>query len=135
MSITVNSEFDRLKKRLSQMSAEAEATLTEIMQDVTQDGEDDVRVSILTTPSGIVPGKPDRVWTGNMMDKVTTKVETKGSKVIGEYGWLDINDYEEDYIRGQEYGSQRVAFGMRSLFHSYTVQRERLIARIQEVFK
>lgn len=57
---------------------------------------------VANTPSGIVPGKPDRIWTGRMQTSGDSLVAGSGGHVHFEFGWLGADP--EGYIDIQEHG-------------------------------
>lgn len=58
--------------------------------------------TVWKTPSSLRPGKPNRVWTGLMVNSVSEpKVERRGQTRSIEAGWLDQT---EDYFALQDEG-------------------------------
>ena len=70
--------------------------------------------TIATTPSGYVPGKGNRILTGNMWSRVESKVRRSGNKVTIEYGWFGLKR-DEAYIYTQENGPLPIGGGMLAL--------------------
>lgn len=64
---------------------------------------------VANTPSGIVPGKPDRIWTGDMQISGDSLVAGSGGHVHFEFGWLRADP--EGYISIQEHGGYLPALG------------------------
>ena len=58
---------------------------------------------VASTPSSIVPGKMDRVWTGNMQESGEGRVKSVGERIHFDFGWFDLSD-DEYYIGVQEEG-------------------------------
>ena len=65
--------------------------------------------TIETTPSGLVPGKGNRILTGYMHDSATYSVTQSGFKVRVKHGWLYRR---KRYFLDQELGQGAVSFGM-----------------------
>lgn len=104
--------------------------LIEIMEHVAEDGADQIRDIIMTTPSALVPGKDNRYWTGQMYDDVGFKdVQVSGSKVTAIFGWVGN---VEDYYMNQEYGLDYVPTPMHALHQAHVTQREELLKLIRE---
>lgn len=59
---------------------------------------------VANTPSGIVPGKDDRVWTGFMQTHGSGRVSGSNGLIVFEFGWLDNDGL--DYIAVQEFGGE-----------------------------
>jgi len=57
--------------------------------------------TIMTTPSSIREGKPDRYWTGAMFNAYTSDVHQTGNKITVKWGWIDT---KKKYFKTQEYG-------------------------------
>lgn len=77
-------------------------------------GRDSMRNTIATTPSGLSPGKPNRILTGNMWDKSNYRVTQAGNTTRVQIGWLGIKA-ADNYFEAQEYGLGQVEFGMYAL--------------------
>lgn len=107
--------------------------LKAVMEDVIEEARDDMVNTVETTPSGLKPGKGDRVWTGNMRDTVSTKpVTSGGGKIVGEWGWFT----PEEYIRYQEYGKaagRHPIPPMHALLKSVIKARQELQARLDDL--
>lgn len=73
---------------------------------------DSMRNTIETTPSGLAPGKPNRILTGAMWDAADYSVTQSGYKVRVRHGWLRSR---KRYFLDQELGTGGVAFGMYGL--------------------
>lgn len=73
-----------------------------------------IRKTIETTPSGLSPGKPNRILTGHMWDRADYKVTQVGRTVRVQMGWLNTKG-DEKYFRDQEEGLNGVLFGMHAL--------------------
>lgn len=59
------------------------------------------RQTILTTPSSIREGKPDRYWTGAMFRAYDSTVTETGNRITVKWGWIDT---KKKYFKTQEYG-------------------------------
>lgn len=123
-SVRITGDNNRLNAYLTDFGKRTLEQVEEVFEDAAYEGVDDIRTTIETTRSGIVPGKPNRVWTGNMRDSVSYETETSKTSVKASWGWLNIDEEEADYIFLQEYGGERVSFGMKALFHSFIKQFE-----------
>ena len=64
------------------------------------------RQTILSTPSSLSPGKPDRYWTGDMFRAYDAQVTETGNRITVKWGWIDER---KKYFKTQEYGG--FAFG------------------------
>lgn len=72
------------------------------LDDLAEDNEDVQRNVIATTPSGLSPGKPDRIWTGDMYEAVSrTPIESGRGRSSVRVGWVKTL---EDYFKFQETG-------------------------------
>lgn len=92
--------------------------------DIERDSVEIIKEVIATTPSGIVEGKPDRIWTRAMYDNVKSRMTKVGNNYQIEYGWFGfVNpDSPGDYVKLQELGGGHVATGM----HSFASVRSRV---------
>ena len=84
----------------------------ELGLDAGQTARDSMRNTIATTPSGLAPGKPNRILTGRMYDAVDYSVTQTGNKVRVRHGWIRSR---KRYFLDQELGTGGVAFGMYGL--------------------
>lgn len=91
-------------------------------------GRDAMRHSIENTPSGLSPGKPNRILTGNMWDKADYKVTKTGHTVRVQVGWLGMKK-DDHYFEDQEYGLGPVQGAMNALVHAEIVVRNELKER------
>lgn len=72
------------------------------LDDLAEQNVDDQKNVIATTPSGLSPGKPDRIWTGDMHDAVDrTGVDSNKGRASVRVGWVKTL---EDYFKFQETG-------------------------------
>lgn len=88
-------------------------------EDIRFNAVEAIKHTIATTPSGIVPGKPNRIDTGAMHENADAKLTSKGkSGAEIEYGWFGFSNSTNpgDYVKLQELGGGYVDFGMHS-FH------------------
>lgn len=84
-----------------------------------------MRTTIEHTPSGLSPGKSNRILTGNMWDKTTYKVSQSGHSVRVQVGWLNVKAADR-YFEAQELGLGPVTFGMHALTHAEIVVKNEL---------
>lgn len=77
-------------------------------------GAEHVRNAIRTTPSGLVPGKTNRIWSGHMLERVNTQVFKRGDTITIRAGWQNVRS-SESYFKAQDLGLGNVAFGMHSI--------------------
>lgn len=84
----------------------------ELGLDAGEKARDSMRNTIETTPSGLAPGKPNRILTGAMWDAADYSVTQAGYKVRVRHGWLKSR---KRYFLDQELGTGGVAFGMYGL--------------------
>lgn len=109
--------------------------LKAVMEDVIEEAKEDMVNTVETTPSGLVPGKNNRVWTCNMRDTVETKPVTSGGGIVeGKWGWFS----PEAYIRYQEYGKapgRRSIPPMHALLKSVIKARQELQARLDDLVR
>lgn len=130
--VKLSNDWNRLIAHLEELPEQTMNRVSEAIEEGINDGVDNIRRTIETTPSGIKEGKPDRIWTGNMHDKVTSDLTTRKGEVTGRYGWLNLSSEEADYIHKQEYGGGHVSFGMNALGQSWLEQVEALKRRLSE---
>jgi len=97
----------------------------ELGLDAGEKARDSMRNTIETTPSGLAPGKPNRILTGAMWDAVDYSVTQTGYKVRVKHGWLRSR---KRYFMDQELGTGGVAFGM----YGITKAQEEAIKLIQD---
>lgn len=57
--------------------------------------------TILSTPSSLRPGKPDRYWTGAMFRAYDGRVTETGNRITVKWGWIAD---KKNYFKTQEYG-------------------------------
>lgn len=93
-----------------------------VTADMERQAKDTIQEFVRTTPSGLSPGKPDRIWTGAMHDNADARTRKTGDSYTIEYGWFG-GFGNGDYVKDQELGSGDVAFGM----HSFHAVRQRMI--------
>lgn len=99
-----------------------------LARDITEIAKETIRHYIQTTPSGIVEGKPDRIWTGAMLNNADSKATRNAAGFRIEYGWFGFSNPESngDYVKLQELGGGYVASGMHSFHAVRTSTRELL---------
>lgn len=72
------------------------------LDDLSAENVDEQRNVIATTPSGLSPGKPDRIWTGAMYDAVDrTPIRREKGRASVRVGWVKTL---EEYFKFQETG-------------------------------
>ncbi|ASX99257.1 hypothetical protein SEA_MOLIVIA_33 [Arthrobacter phage Molivia] len=86
---------DRLNTRSKETAIRAGIAAQQAMRD-----------TIMSTPSGINPNKPDRYDTGNMFNKVTHSTSFRHQRFTVRFGWLYNH---KQYFLTQEHGG--MAFG------------------------
>jgi hypothetical protein len=86
--------------------------------------------TVETTPSGLRPGKPDRVWTGHMRDEIRAEPVTSGGGVVkGVWGWPDAEAYFNYQETGEATGLKSIP-PMHALLSSFIWAREELQTQI-----
>ncbi len=101
--VQVKGSLRRVEQRLSSYGVGGKPVVIPLLKLVGDDAMWFMRRIIETTPSGIVPGKPDRVWTGKMRDAVGYKIENPKRAVYTlVVGWVGPR---EDYFKWQDTGN------------------------------
>lgn len=77
-------------------------------------GRDSMRHTIETTPSGLSPGKPNRILTGHMWDRTDYRVTQAGNTTRVQIGWMNVKNAEK-YFEAQEKGLGPVQGAMHAL--------------------
>lgn len=122
---------ENLKAHFNARGAGGKAALEEILTHVAEDGAEDIRRTIMTTPSALSPGKENRYWKGDMYRDVNSKpVTSSGSTVKARWGWTDNI---EDYYIDQEKGSSYVQPPMHAVYQSFIARREEFKTLIQKL--
>ena len=98
-----------IKKFIDAWGNELDDFYLEAGLDAGEKARDSMRNTIATTPSGLVPGKPNRILSGYMYDSADYSVVQRGHKISVKHGWLRNR---KKYFLAQEYGTGAVAFGM-----------------------
>jgi len=95
-----------------------------VATDIERESVEIIQEFIKTTASGIVPGKPDRIWSGAVHDHVQARKKRLGNNYTVEYGWFGFNNpwKSGDYVKLQELGGGHVETGM----HSFSAVRRRV---------
>lgn len=89
------------------------AESVEAMVEVASNAGDEMQYIISTTPSSIVPGKPNRIDTGNMIESVEVSDPTSNGDVYSvSFGWIDN---WEDYFGVQDKGGKPVGLFKRGV--------------------
>lgn len=99
-------------KWLQEIRQDFNDSALELALDAGELARDSMRNTIETTPSGLVPGKNNRILTGAMWDAVDYSVTATGNKFRVKHGWLHSR---KKYFLAQELGTGPVAFGMYGL--------------------
>jgi hypothetical protein len=94
--------MNALKANCDAIDADHEARVDEIVLDAAIRGEETIRRTIDTTPSGLSPGKDNRNWTFQMRNAVDSKVTKRGRIRKIQAGWLGL---KEKYFLFQETGT------------------------------
>lgn len=83
----------------------AEKSVTTDIQDVALEaaiaGENAAHQKVNTTPSALSPGKPNRNWTFQMNQAITSSVTRRGTTISIRVGWLKV---KQGYFLTQEHG-------------------------------
>jgi len=125
--VKVKGSLRRVKESMSSYGVGGKPVVIPLMRDVGEQSVAFMRRIIETTPSGIVEGKPDRVWTGHMRDEVSYKIENPKRAVYTlVVGW--VKD-QEDYFLWQDTGNPKRAGqwkirGMHMIFQGQVFARE-----------
>lgn len=84
--------------------------------EIERKAKETIQEYIRNTPSGITPGKKDRIWTGAMLDNANARKSRNGNDYTIEYGWFGFVNPQGrgDYVKLQELGGGHVSFGMHS---------------------
>lgn len=106
----------QLQTHVNRVERSYRKAIDKVADDITKDSKEIIRDFIRTTPSGIVPGKKDRIWTGYMLNNADSKKTSSGTNYTIEYGWFGFTNPESpgDYVQLQEEGGKYVATGMHS---------------------
>lgn len=95
--------------------------LEEVSNELVETIPEQLRNVVETTPSAIVPNKPNRVWTGYMRDTAGAQVERSSRNYTKiSYGWINgLNGFSDSkgfYVADQEFGNTgRHIWGMDAL--------------------
>ena len=103
-----------LRTFLNQVEKQIDRDIIQIATEAAQEGAEHIREAIRTTPSGLVPGKQNRIWSGHMLERVDTQVFKRGSVITVRAGWQTLKR-SEDYFKMQDLGTGPVAFGMHAI--------------------
>ena len=104
-SVQVKGSLRRVEERMSSYGVGGKPVVIPMLNEVGDDAVWFMRRIIETTPSGIVKGKPDRVWTGKMRDSVAYKIENPKRAVYTlVVGWTNVT---EDYFLWQDTGNPK----------------------------
>ena len=113
--------------------------LDHILEDIGMAAEDRMKELIATTPSGINPGKDNRILTGTMHDAVGFKPVKKGGPVHSvEFGWtreqIKYFIYQEQGT-GSGTGGYRNIVPMHALLQVFLEAREELRQQLVKEFR
>ena len=124
--VQVKGSLRRVQERLSSYGVGGKPVVIPLMQQVGEESVNFMRRIIETTPSGIVEGKPDRVWTGHMRDSVSYKIENPKRAVYTlVVGWTGTR---EDYFLWQDTGNPKRA-GQWKIKGMHMIHQGQLFAR------
>ena len=126
-----NRDLNDMKTVLLAKGAGGTKVLTEVITDIIEEASLKMVNTIETTPSGLVPGKIGRVWTGTMRDAVgSDPVTSSGGEVKGTFGWTKE---QWEYFKFQENGTGNGRGSippMHALLGAFIWAREELKTRI-----
>ena len=103
-----------LRTFLNEVEQDLNRKVMETAVQAAEVGAEHIRDAIRTTPSGLVPGKNNRIWTGHMLERVDTQVYKRGDSIIARAGWMNLRK-SEDYFKMQDLGLGPVTFGMHAI--------------------
>lgn len=103
-----------LNRFLNEVEAQFNRDVMASATEAAETGAEYVRTAIRTTPSGLVPGKNNRIWSGHMLERVDTQVFKRGSTITIRAGWQNVKA-SESYFKAQDLGLGNVAFGMHAV--------------------
>lgn len=131
-----NRDLNDLKTTLAARGAGGHKVLTEVITDIVEEASAMMVKTIETTPSGLVPGKIGRVYSGDMRDAVgNDPVVRAGDKVSGTFGWTKE---QLDYFLYQENGAapgRNTIPPMHALLGAFIWAREELKNRIDALMR
>lgn len=103
-----------LRTFLNEVEQDLNRSVMESARQAAETGANHIREAIRTTPSGLVPGKNNRIWSGHMLERVDTQVYKRGGVIVARAGWMNLRK-SEDYFKMQDLGLGPVAFGMNAI--------------------
>lgn len=103
-----------LRTFLSEVEKDIDREVMDTARRSAEIGAEHIRDAIRTTPSGLVPGKNNRIWTGHMLERVDTQVFKRGDVITVRAGWQNLSR-KEDYFKMQDLGLGPVVFGMHAI--------------------
>lgn len=130
-----NRDLNDMQTNIQKALEGQERAVEQILEDIGEQAAEKMQNLIATTPSGIVPGKPDRILTGTMHDAVGSKPVTKKGNYRGvEFGWTEE---QIKYFIWQEQGtgSPLNIVPMHALLQTFLEAREELRDRLNQEFK
>lgn len=113
--ITVQSNVSRvIQGRIPALGAGGRRVIERILNDVGESAVSLGQKVIATTPSGLVPGKPNRIWTGRMYQAVEYQVTNSRKNIYNLYaGWLGG---DPGYFEWQDEGGERFGKEIEGMF-------------------
>lgn len=115
----------RLESHMGEVAQRFNSGVDKLAKDLEKESAEIIKEHVKTTPSGLTPGKDNRIWTGAMHDNAQAKSRKTGSGYDIEYGWFGFKN-GGDYVKDQELGGGDVAFGMHSFSAVLENARDRL---------
>lgn len=124
MGVHIRADSHRLTfeaDRLGKFRSVVMKAIQDTAQIISEEIPEMVMNTVEHTPSALVPGKDNRVWTGYMRDHQTARVlNARGLSTTIQYGWINgyggFSDTKGFYIADQEFGnSKRHIWGMNAL--------------------
>ena len=103
-----------LRTFLNEVEKDLNKRIMETALQAAETGAEHIRDAIRTTPSGLVPGKSNRIWSGHMLERVDSQVYKRGDTIVARAGWQNVRSSEK-YFKMQDLGLGPVAFGMHAI--------------------
>ena len=94
-----------LKFTLDQQQRAVDTRINRILQDLESEMVPFMQNIVNTTPSGIVSGKDNRVWSGDMLDALGSEFK---NRITLNLGWVKE---QEEYFAEQDQGTGTKTFG------------------------
>ena len=126
--VIIKGSLQRTKDFISSYGAGGKPLVVPMLDEVGEESVQFMQNIIMTTPSGIVEGKPDRYWTGRMYRAVSYKIDNPSRAVYRlVVGW--VKD-QADYFRWQDTGNPQ-SDGQWKIKGMHMVNQGRVFAREQ----